>query len=140
MLDTIKVALLLAIAAATSSGVVAAPKTRARSDYATATVHQIPAPVNSVPILDVEAGCKQTPDTVLIAGQDVKRCFTQENAARNQLTHAWAAFSIRDRFMCTQSATAGGGGTYTDLLTCLEMEVAAKDLRAKYKSDVYAGQ
>jgi hypothetical protein len=44
-----------------------------------------------------------------------------EQNIRNQLAKEWTKFRADDRATCTQLTTMSGGGTYTELITCLEM-------------------
>jgi hypothetical protein len=80
----------------------------------------------SAPRLDAEASCRRA--EALGVGQTTDDCLLSENDARAQLISRWTEFPGADRSLCTRSSTAGGGGTYTELLTCLEMEMLAKTL------------
>ena len=80
----------------------------------------------SAPRLDAEGSCRRA--EALGVGQTTDDCLLSENEARAQLISRWTEFPSADRSLCTRSATAGGGGTYTELLTCLEMEMIAKTL------------
>ena len=52
-----------------------------------------------------------------------------ENAARDQLAQQWGTFAAADRQSCTSLTTLGGtGGTYTELITGLEMKRDAAKL------------
>jgi hypothetical protein len=79
----------------------------------------------SVPTLDAEANCRMA--ETLDANQKADICLLSENSAREQLVGRWTEFPSADRLLCTRSSTAGGGGTYTELLTCLEMEMFAEN-------------
>jgi hypothetical protein len=82
-----------------------------------------------VPRLNVEASCRYSGD--IGADTNLNRCNLDENGARDQLAHRWGEFSAADRSQCARYSTRSGGGTYTDLLTCLEMSLYVSELHAK---------
>ena len=55
-------------------------------------------------------------------------CLATEASARDQLVRNWNKFPPADRVSCVKVATTGGGGSYTALLTCLEVKRDARDL------------
>jgi hypothetical protein len=84
------------------------------------------APVEAratVPRLDAKASCRRA--EALGVGQTTDDCLLSENEARAQLISRWTEFPSAYRSLCTRSST---GGTYTELLTCLEMGMIAKTL------------
>jgi hypothetical protein len=81
-----------------------------------------------VPTLNSEPSCHLKE---LAVDQNVNRCLALESGARDQLARRWTEFPGADRSHCIRYSNAG---TYTDLLTCLEMEVYARNLHAKDKS------
>jgi hypothetical protein len=85
-----------------------------------------------VPALDIEASCH--PAENLAVDQNAARCLSSEGSARDQLAHKWTEFPSADRLHCMRYTTTGGGGTYTDLLTCLEMDSDARHLETKNRS------
>jgi hypothetical protein len=85
-----------------------------------------------VPTLNSEASCHLADN--LAVDQDANRCLLSETSARDQLAHKWTEFRSDDRSHCMRYTATGGGGTYTDLLTCLEMELHVRDLQIKSRS------
>jgi hypothetical protein len=83
----------------------------------------------TVPRLNVEASCRYAGD--IGADTNVNRCRSDESSARDQLVQRWSDFAVADRSQCSRYSTRGGGGTYTDLLTCLEMSRYAGELHTK---------
>jgi hypothetical protein len=88
-----------------------------------------------VPTFDVEEFCH---DIAAMAGpiaddKDVKDvCLRQEREARDALVKQWAQFPVADRSFCVDLATIGDhAATYIELLTCLELERAARELRGR---------
>jgi hypothetical protein len=90
------------------------------------------ASAEGVPTLNSEATCHLADN--LAVDQNVSRCLMLETKAHDQLAHSWADFPSDDRSHCVRYSAGGGGGTYTDLLTCLEMERHARDLHTKSRS------
>jgi hypothetical protein len=88
--------------------------------------------VESIPTLNSEANC-HLPDNFAVT-ENANHCLLVENGARDELTHRWIEFPGADRSHCTRYTTAGGGGTYTGLLTCLEMERHVRNLPVKNRS------
>jgi hypothetical protein len=58
-----------------------------------------------------------------------QRCMDAERDDRDQLQKQWAAFSSDEKKHCIAEATAGGSSSYTELLTCLEMARAVKEIQ-----------
>jgi hypothetical protein len=88
--------------------------------------------VESIPILNSEASCHLADN--LAVDQNVNHCLALESNARDQLARRWAEFPSNDRSHCIRYSSAGGGGTFTDLLSCLETEADARRLHAKSRS------
>lgn len=86
----------------------------------------------TVPRLNVEASCRYAGD--IGADTNVTRCLSDESSARDQLVQRWSDFPVADRSQCSRYSTRSGGGTYSDLLTCLEMSRYAGELHAKNKA------
>jgi hypothetical protein len=97
-----------------------------------ASAHETIAAVAGVPTLNSEASCHLADN--LAVDQNVTRCLTLESSAHDELAHKWLEFAGADRSHCMRYTATGGGGTYTDLLTCLEMELHVRDLQTKTRS------
>jgi hypothetical protein len=94
--------------------------------------HETVAVASGVPALHAEASCHLADN--LAVDQNVNHCLSVESSARAQLALQWTEFPSADRSHCMRYSSAGGGGTYTDLLTCLEMELDARNLHVKNRS------
>jgi hypothetical protein len=86
----------------------------------------------SVPRLNVEESCRYSGD--IAADTNVNRCLLDESSAHDQLVQMWSGFPAADRSQCARYSTRSGGGTYTDVLTCLEMSLHANELHAKNRA------
>jgi hypothetical protein len=92
---------------------------------------------DQVPKLNVTPSCRASANGILGVKQDIDSCLQSENAARDQLAQQWGTFAAADRQSCTRLTTIGGtGGTYTELITCLEIKREA----AKLPKDNALGQ
>jgi hypothetical protein len=74
----------------------------------------------AVPTFDVTPSCR----TGVSEGvrNDIQTCLDSEKNAREQLVKQWNDFPPTDRTLCTQASSMGGSPTYTELITCLEMQ------------------
>jgi hypothetical protein len=66
--------------------------------------------------------------TILAIKQDIEICLKSEASARDQLVQEWAEFLPAERASCTGLVTMGGGGTYTELMTCLDLRRFARNM------------
>ena len=87
---------------------------------------------SGVPTLNAEASCH--PAENLAVAENANLCLSVESKARDQLAQRWAEFPSSDRSHCVRYSSASGGGTYTDLLTCLESERDVRNLNIKNRS------
>lgn len=87
------------------------------------------AAAQGVPTIDIAPSCRAAAK-VSTAGmqQDYESCLSSENAARAILVKQWNSFLAADRGSCYRLTTTGTPGTYTELLTCLEMKRDARKL------------
>jgi hypothetical protein len=93
---------------------------------------------NSVPTINVAPSCRG--GAAVGFDQSVDACLAQEMSARDQLANEWERFSSADRSICTRVATMGGGGSYTALLSCLEMKRDARNLAQENGPGLVAGR
>jgi hypothetical protein len=83
-----------------------------------------------VPNWNVEPSCRLLVNRTVPVG-DMEICMNIERAARDQLAKEWEQFTPADKSHCLRLSTLGGEPSYTDLLTCLELERDARNLREK---------
>ena len=82
---------------------------------------------DSVPVFDVKKICAIAS---AFAGRDSKSCIKSEEATREQLKKSWGEFSAKDKVGCVATAKIGGSPSYTEVITCLEMNRDLQKLRA----------
>jgi hypothetical protein len=85
---------------------------------------------DEVPRLNVEPSCRVEVSKTIPNG-DMEVCMENERSAREQLVREWTQFTPADKAYCLRLSTLGGEPSYTDLLTCLELERDARNLREK---------
>jgi hypothetical protein len=85
---------------------------------------------DEVPRLNVEPSCRVEVSRTVPNG-DMEVCLENERSAREQLVWEWTQFTPADKTHCLRLSTLGGEPSYTDLLTCLELERDARNLREK---------
>jgi len=81
-----------------------------------------------VPKIDVGPSCRAAAAGNTNA-QDIESCRRSELAARESLVNQWNSFPATDRNGCYRLTTTGTPGTYSELLTCLEMRRDARNLK-----------
>ena len=81
-----------------------------------------------IPRINFEPSCKAAAAGTLGLTQDINICVQEELNARARVAQLWNQFRRADRANCTGLATMGGSGTYTELLTCLEIMRDARQL------------
>src|SRR3981081_77949 len=88
---------------------------------------------DSIPVLNVDPRCRTIAKMTGVS-QDLEICLQQEQEAKDQLGKQWAQFTPAEKSHCVQLSTLGGDPIYTELLTCLELERARRNLRERNKS------
>ena len=86
------------------------------------------AAAQSVPTIDTVPSCRSAAKGSTGMQQDYESCMKSEQAARDVLVQQWSTFLAADRGSCHRLTTTGTPGTYTELLTCLEMKRDARKL------------
>jgi hypothetical protein len=72
---------------------------------------------DGVPVLKVEPSCKAAGAAGLMMGRTADSCMNDEKAARED-----------DKSHCLSMVSTGGGPSYVELLSCLEMSRDAKKI------------
>jgi len=92
------------------------------------------AVAQGVPKINIEPSCRAAAKGSGGLTQDFDSCRRSEEAARDILVKQWKNFRAADRDSCYRLTTTGTPGTYTELLTCVEMRRDARELREPDKS------
>src|SRR5664280_2601182 len=88
---------------------------------------QIVLAADPVPKFDSEPSCRSA-DATGVMGRNEATCESDENNARATLEKEWSQFTPSDQASCVRLVTLGGGPSYVELLTCLEMANQVKEI------------
>ena len=89
---------------------------------------QIVLAADPVPKFDTGPICRSAGAAAVMATRNTASCEQDENNARATLEKEWSQFTPSDKARCTRLMTSGGGPSYVDLLTCLELAKQVKEL------------
>jgi hypothetical protein len=85
-----------------------------------------------VPEFDIARECRvdgtQAFDLNTGLNETDKRCVADEQRATAQLQTQWPLFHTADKSQCIEEADIGGVTSYIELLTCLQLAKAARQL------------
>ena len=85
-----------------------------------------------IPKLDTSLSCKSAGAAAVMGGHEGARneaaCEQDEKDAHTKLEQDWGSYSGPEQARCVRISTLGGSPSYVELLTCLEMAKAAKQL------------
>ena len=96
---------------------------------------QIVLAADPVPKFDTGPSCRSAGAAVVMATRDTAACERDENNARATLEKEWSQFTPSDQASCVRLVTLGGGPSYVELLTCLELAKQVKELPAADQMD-----
>ena len=90
--------------------------------------HHRSSAVQGVPTIDITQSCRAAAKPSAGITEHYESCHQSELGAREILVKQWNTFLAADRGSCFRLTTSGTPGTYTELLTCLEMKRDARKL------------
>jgi hypothetical protein len=96
---------------------------------------QIVLAADPVPKFDIGPSCRSAGAAAVMATRDTAACERDENSARATLEKEWSQFTPSDQARCVRLVTLGGGPSYVELLTCLEMAKQVKEIPAADQMD-----
>ena len=96
---------------------------------------QVVLAADQVPKFDTGPICRSAGATAVMGTRDTAACERDENNARAALEKDWSQFTPSDKARCGRLVTQGGGPSYVDLLTCLELAKQVKELPGGDQSD-----
>jgi hypothetical protein len=89
---------------------------------------QIVLAADPVPKFDTGPSCRSAGAAAVMATRNTAACEGDENNARATLEKEWSQFTPSDQARCVGLVTLGGGPSYVELLTCLEMANQVKKI------------
>lgn len=99
-----------------------------------ASTHLVLA-ADRVPQFNIEPTCHAVQQAAPQLNRDEDGCKRDENAAHDKLNQEWSQFTVAQQDHCVRASSRGGFPSYVELLTCLEMGKAAKNLPANERSN-----
>jgi hypothetical protein len=96
---------------------------------------QIVLAADPVPKFDTGPSCRSAGAAAVMATRDTATCERDENNARATLEKEWSQFTPSDQARCVRLVTLGGGPSYVELLTCLELAKQVKEIPAADQMD-----
>jgi hypothetical protein len=88
-----------------------------------------------VPKFDTGPSCRSAGAAAVMATRDTAACDRDKINARATLEKEWSQFPPSDQVRCARLVTLGGGPSYVELLTCLELAKQVKELPAADQKD-----
>ena len=86
------------------------------------------AAADRIPTINIMPSCRAAANAIIGVKLDVEVCLKSESSARDALAQQWAEFQPAERASCLRLTTMAGGGTYTELLTCLDLKQFARNM------------
>ena len=96
---------------------------------------QIVLAADPFPKIEIGRSCQSAGAAAGAATRDKAACEKSENNARATLEKEWSQFTPSDQTRCARLVTLGGGPSYVELLTCLELAKGANELPAADQMD-----
>jgi hypothetical protein len=83
---------------------------------------------DQVPKFDSDASCRAAAAASKVINRTEDVCKRDETDARAKLEQQLGQFAPADKTRCVSMSRTGGSPSYVEMLTCLEMAEAAKNL------------
>jgi hypothetical protein len=87
--------------------------------------HMLVTIADEIPYLDATSTCRAKTAQIQAS---VQFCIQDEQRAHDRLVQEWAQFATVDKADCSRKMESSGSSGYVELLTCLELARAAKEL------------
>jgi hypothetical protein len=78
----------------------------------------------------VGPSCEAAGRGAVVLGRNKEACLADENAALKTLKENWARYAASDKTLCIGMETTGGPASYVELLSCLEVNRDAREIRS----------
>jgi len=93
-----------------------------------------------VPHFNVAPSCEAAADATIRQGnRTADACLHDEQQAREDLGQKWDTFSEADQTRCLRLSNLGGTPSYVELLTCLQLAKASKQLPGEDRLNGFGG-
>jgi hypothetical protein len=91
--------------------------------------HLAVAVADRPPVVNFEQTCREETTGDLRMKDKFEVCVADEKRARDQLTGQWSSFDPAARTRCVRMSTGGHAPSYLELLVCLELDQADREVR-----------
>jgi hypothetical protein len=81
-----------------------------------------------VPEFDINPSCQAAAAAAVTQNRSAETCRQDELKARDTLLQEWSGFNAEQKRHCVTLSHSGGGPSYVELLTCLELAQQAAKL------------
>ena len=93
-----------------------------------------------VPQLNVTPSCQVAAESTARQGKrTADACLRDERQARDELAQKWDNYSETERARCVRLSNLGGAPSYVELLTCLQLAKASKQLPGEDRLNGFGG-
>lgn len=93
--------------------------------------HLAVAVADRPPVLNFEQTCREETTGEMRKGDKFEICVADEKRARDQLAKQWTSFNPAARASCTRTSTSGHTASYLELLVCLELDQADREVNGQ---------
>jgi hypothetical protein len=90
--------------------------------------HLVVAVADRPPVVNFEQTCRAATTGDLRLNDSFEICVADEKRARDQLARQWSSFDPAARTQCARTSTSGHAASYIELLTCLELDQADREV------------
>jgi hypothetical protein len=74
--------------------------------------------------------CEAAGREAVVLSRNKEACLADENGALKTLKENWSKYAAGDKTLCIGMESTGGPASYVELLSCLEVNRDARDIRS----------
>jgi hypothetical protein len=93
--------------------------------------HLVVAVADRPPVVNFEQTCREATTGDRRLNDKLENCLADEKRARDQLARQWSSFNPGARTQCARESTGGHAASYIELLTCLELDQADREVHGQ---------
>jgi hypothetical protein len=93
--------------------------------------HLAVAVADRPPVVNFEQTCREETTGDMRTNDKFEVCIADEKRARDQLAGQWRSFDPAARTRCARMSTSGHAPSYLELLVCLELDQADREVRGQ---------
>jgi hypothetical protein len=100
--------------------------------------HLAVAVADRPPVVNFEQTCREETAGDKRIKDTFELCVADEKHARDQLVAQWSSFDPAARASCVRTSTSGHTPSYLELLVCLELDQADREVRGRTSTGIIA--